>query len=33
MNWFVMGTLGLLGMLSSIWVFRLIKQETKPLWT
>ena len=33
MNWFVMGTLGLLGMLAGIWVFRLIKQETKPLWT
>lgn len=31
MNWFVMGTLGLLGMLAGIWVFRLIKQETKPL--
>ena len=29
MNWFVMGTLGFLGMLSSIWVFRLIKQENK----
>ena len=33
MNWFVMGTLGLFGMLAGIWVFRLIKQETKPLWT
>ena len=33
MNWFVMGTLGLLGMLAGIWVFHLIKQETKPLWT
>ena len=33
MNWFVMGTLGLLGMLAGIWVFRLVKQETKPLWT
>ena len=29
MNWFVMGTLGLLGMLAGIWVFRLIKQENK----
>ena len=33
MNWFVMGTLGLFGMLAGIWVFRLVKQETKPLWT
>ena len=29
MNWFVMGALGLLGMLAGIWVFRLIKQENK----
>jgi predicted MFS family arabinose efflux permease len=29
MNWFVMGVLGLLGMLSSIWVFRIIKQENR----
>jgi hypothetical protein len=29
MNWFFMGTLGLLGMLAGIWVFRLIKQENK----
>ncbi len=28
-NWFVMGILGLLGMLSGIWVFRLIKQENR----
>jgi predicted MFS family arabinose efflux permease len=28
-NWFFMGALGLLGMLSSIWVFRLIKQENR----
>ena len=27
MNWFVMGTLGLLGMLAGICVFHLIKQE------
>jgi len=29
MNWLVMGMLGLLGMLSGIWVFRLIKQENR----
>ncbi len=28
-NWLVMGILGLLGMLSGIWVFRLIKQENR----
>jgi predicted MFS family arabinose efflux permease len=28
-NWFVMGILGLLGMLSGIWVFRLIKKENR----
>ncbi len=28
-NWLVMGMLGLLGMLSGIWVFRLIKQENR----
>ena len=27
MNWFVMGILGLLGMISGIWVFRLIQKE------
>ena len=31
MNWFVMGILGLLGMISGIWVFRLIQKETKTL--
>lgn len=29
MNWFFMGVLGLLGMLSGIWVLRLIQKETK----
>lgn len=29
MNWFVMGTLGLLGMLSGIWVYRLIQKEKR----
>jgi hypothetical protein len=29
MNWLVMGMLGLLGLLSGIWVLRLIKQENK----
>jgi len=28
-NWLVMGMLGLLGMLSGIWVIRLIKQENR----
>ena len=27
MNWFVMGILGLLGMISGIWVYRLVKKE------
>ena len=31
MNWFVMGILGLLGMLSGIWVFRLIQKESKTI--
>ena len=31
MNWLVMGTLGLLGMVSGIWVFRLIQKEVKLL--
>lgn len=31
MNWFVMGILGLLGMLSGIWVYRLIQREHKTL--
>jgi predicted MFS family arabinose efflux permease len=31
MNWFVMGILGLLGMISGIWVFRLIRKEHKIL--
>lgn len=31
MNWFVMGVLGLLGMLSGIWVYRLIQREHKTL--
>ena len=29
MNWFAMGTLGLLGMLSGIWVYRLIQKEKR----
>jgi predicted MFS family arabinose efflux permease len=31
MNWFVMGTLGLLGMLAGLYVFRLIQKEHKVL--
>ena len=31
MNWFVMGVLGLLGMVSGIWVFRLIQKESKTI--
>ena len=31
MNWFFMGILGLLGMFSGIWVFRLIQKEVKSL--
>jgi len=31
MNWFVMGTLGLLGMLAGLYVFRLIQKEHKIL--
>ncbi len=31
MNWFVMGILGLLGMIFGIWVFRLIQREHKIL--
>ncbi|MDN3677002.1 MFS transporter [Flavobacterium paronense] len=31
MNWFFMGTLGLLGMLSGIWVLRLVQKENKLL--
>ncbi|WP_293895521.1 MFS transporter [Flavobacterium sp.] len=31
MNWFVMGALGLLGMVSGIWVFRLIQRELRIL--
>ena len=30
-NWFVMGILGLLGMVFGIWVFRLIQKEYKML--
>ena len=30
-NWIFMGTLGLLGMLFGIWVFRLIQKENNPL--
>jgi hypothetical protein len=28
-NWFFMGTLGLIGMSFGIWAFRLIKQENR----
>jgi predicted MFS family arabinose efflux permease len=31
MNWLFMGSLGLLGMLSGIWVYRLIQREHKTL--
>lgn len=29
MNWLFMGTLGLMGMLSGVWVYRLIQKESK----